>query len=189
MLGLARLADIRQPVWQGLTRLANIPQAVWQDSPDSPHLPNPIFWEKCDSPRYICTSNERITQIWGEWPLLILNTFWRIWRQFQSYNKIYCNIFKITRTNIFRRRVDRQGSGDPSSVGVRIDEWIFIAKIITFRKIADESLVRHLVHPVRAVGGVVHHTFDKQLARLHVKRKAEGHVCQMIIFPIVRIEK
>ena len=56
LLGLARLADIRQPVLLGLARLADIRQRP--------------FLKKCDSPRHIRTSNERVSRIWGEWPLL-----------------------------------------------------------------------------------------------------------------------
>jgi hypothetical protein len=56
LLGLARLADIRQTGLLGLARLANIRQ--W-----------PLL-KKCDSPQHIRTSNERVSQIWGEWPLL-----------------------------------------------------------------------------------------------------------------------
>ncbi len=41
-----------------------------EDSPDSLTFAKGHFWEKCDSPWYIRTSNERVTQIWGEWPLL-----------------------------------------------------------------------------------------------------------------------
>ena len=40
------------------------------DSPDSPTFAKNQFWKNCDSPRQICTSNERVTRIWGEWPLL-----------------------------------------------------------------------------------------------------------------------
>ncbi len=40
------------------------------DSPDSLTFAKGHFWKKCDSPRHICTSNERVSQIWGEWPLL-----------------------------------------------------------------------------------------------------------------------
>jgi hypothetical protein len=53
--GLLGLADIRQPVLLGLARLADIRQRP--------------FLKKCDSPRH-STSNERVSQIWGEWPLL-----------------------------------------------------------------------------------------------------------------------
>jgi hypothetical protein len=40
------------------------------DSPGSPTLAKSCFREKCDSPRQIRTSNERVSQIWREWPLL-----------------------------------------------------------------------------------------------------------------------
>jgi hypothetical protein len=56
LLGLARLADIRQPVLLGLARLADIRQKP--------------FLKKCDSSRHIRMSNERVSRIWGEWPLL-----------------------------------------------------------------------------------------------------------------------
>jgi hypothetical protein len=44
------------------------------DSPDSPTFAKGHFLEKCDSPRHICTSNERVSRIWGEWPLFTYNT-------------------------------------------------------------------------------------------------------------------
>ncbi len=43
--------------------------AIFGEFEYSPKWP---FWKKCDSPRHIRTSNERVTQIWGEWPLLNL---------------------------------------------------------------------------------------------------------------------
>ena len=56
--GLARLADIHQPGLLGLARLADICQRP--------------FLKKCDSPRHICTSNERVTQIWASGHCLII---------------------------------------------------------------------------------------------------------------------
>ncbi len=59
LLGLARLADIRQPVLLGLARLADIRQRP--------------FLKKNVTRLHIRTSNEGVSQIWGEWPLLNYN--------------------------------------------------------------------------------------------------------------------
>ncbi len=44
------------------------------DSPDLPTFAKGHFWKKCDLPQHIRTSNERVSRIWGEWPLLSQNT-------------------------------------------------------------------------------------------------------------------
>ena len=44
------------------------------DSPDLRTLAKGHFLEKCDSLRHIRTSNSPFSRIWGEWPLLRINT-------------------------------------------------------------------------------------------------------------------
>ena len=61
------------------------------DSPDSPTFAKGHFWKKCDSPRHIRTSNERVTWIWGEWPLLKFfpNFYYRIDNVFKRNTKVH----------------------------------------------------------------------------------------------------
>ncbi len=79
--------------WQRIYRIRVLAKMAFfgnvPDSPDSPTFANLFcwdsrtfakshFWKKYDSPRYIRTSNERVTRIWGEWPLLSLEEYF-IW--------------------------------------------------------------------------------------------------------------
>ncbi len=71
---LARLADIRQAICEDSPDSPTFAKPCCKDSPDSPTFAKGHFWEKCDSPRHIHTSNSPFSRIWGEWPLLTINT-------------------------------------------------------------------------------------------------------------------
>ncbi len=51
------------------------------DSPDSPTHTLASFWEKFDSPQQICASNARVSRIWREWPLLILELLQKLQKE------------------------------------------------------------------------------------------------------------
>ncbi len=89
------------------------------DSPDSPTFAKGHFWKKCDSPRYICTSNERVTRIWGEWPLLsftsivsiaFIHFYWIFWKSHNSFSPFW------------DEKLWRRLSRDSSSDGVPDDD-------------------------------------------------------------------
>jgi hypothetical protein len=69
MLGLVRLAEICQAVWQGFSRLADIPQAVCQGLARLADICQKAFFAS-DLPCKICASNEQVLQVLCEWPLL-----------------------------------------------------------------------------------------------------------------------
>jgi hypothetical protein len=66
------------------------------DSPDLPTFDKGHFWKKCDSPRHIRTSNERVTPIWGEWPLL---NFYLI--QILVWQEIVNYVFNVSNKTLY----------------------------------------------------------------------------------------
>ncbi len=84
--GLATFADIRQPFSPDSIHSTHIRQPFFPDSIHSTDIRQGSFWKNVTHIRHIRTSNSPFWQIWGEWPLLTINTI-IIWahREGRSY--------------------------------------------------------------------------------------------------------